>query len=127
MGAGDRSTKILVADDDQVLADSIGEILRRVGLLVAIEYCGTDAVSSARFFRPSVLLVDIVMPGLNGVEAAIRIRRFLPSCRVLLHTGLAEGVRLWETARARGFAFEMLPKPASPSVIVETVAQLGSE
>ena len=127
MDAGDRSTKILVVDDDPLLADSVGEILRRVGYVVAVEYSGTDAVSSARFFRPHVLLADIVMPDLNGVEAAIRIRGFLPSCRALLRTGLPEGVRLWETARARGFAFEMLPKPASPLVMVETIAQLASE
>lgn len=105
LAESDTTGKILVADDDPLLAASAGEILRRVGYVVAVEYNGIDAVNSARFFKPRVLLADIVMPGLNGVEAAIRIRGFF------LHVASCS-IPVWR----KGYGFGKRPVPAgSPS------------
>ena len=55
------------------------------------------------------------MPDMDGIEAAIRIRGFLPKCKILLFSGQAATAGLLESARARGHEFEILGKPVHPS------------
>ena len=55
------------------------------------------------------------MPDMNGIEAAIHIRGFLPACKVLLFSGQAATADLLENARARGHEFEILAKPVHPA------------
>jgi CheY-like chemotaxis protein len=76
--------KILVVDDERLIADTLGQILHQHGYDVATAYDGRDAVQRARFYKPDLLLTDIVMPRLGGIEAAIQIRGLCPRCKVLL-------------------------------------------
>ena len=57
---------------------------------------------------------DVIMPDMNGIEAAIHIRKFLPSCKVLLFSGQAATADLLESARSQGHEFEILAKPVHP-------------
>ena len=54
------------------------------------------------------------MPDMNGIEAAIHIREFLPACKILLFSGQAATVDLLEDARVHGHEFEILAKPIHP-------------
>ena len=107
--------KVLIADDEQVIADTLTMILNRSGYDALAVYDGKTAVEEARRFQPDLLITDVIMPLLNGIEAAIQIRKELPSCRILLFSGQAATSGLLERARANNHEFEILSKPLHPA------------
>jgi CheY-like chemotaxis protein len=114
MHAGEKP-RVLVVDDEQVIADTLAKILDLNGYDASAVYTGTAAVESARSLQPDLVISDVIMPDMNGIEAAISIRGFLPSCKILLFSGQAATADLLENARAQGHEFEILAKPVHPS------------
>ncbi len=106
--------KVLVVDDEHVIADTLAIILNQHGFDATPVYTGTQAVEQARSVRPDLVISDVIMPDMNGIEAAIHIRDFLPSCKILLFSGQAATADLLESARAQGHEFEILAKPVHP-------------
>jgi CheY-like chemotaxis protein len=107
--------KVLVVDDERVIADTLAIILNQAGFDASAVYTGNGAVEQAREIRPDLIISDVIMPDMNGIEAAINIRNFLPSCKILLFSGQAATANLLENARAQGHEFEILAKPVHPS------------
>lgn len=66
--------RILVVDDNRDAAESMAEMLRLLGHTVDVAYDGLHAVAQAATFRPEVVLMDVGMPSLNGLDATRRIR-----------------------------------------------------
>ena len=116
MSKGGQSTKpkVLVVDDERVIADTLAIILNQAGFDAAAVYTGTDAVEHARKGKPDLVISDVIMPDMNGIEAAIRIRQMLPGCKILLFSGQAATADLLEKARLQGHEFEILAKPVHP-------------
>ncbi|MGA3055500.1 MAG: response regulator [Candidatus Korobacteraceae bacterium] len=110
-----RKRRVLVVDDEQVIADTLAKILDLNGYDASAVYTGTAAVESARSLRPDLIISDVIMPDMDGIQAAIRIRSFLPDCKILLFSGQAATADLLENARAQGHEFEILGKPVHPS------------
>jgi len=106
--------KVLVVDDERVIADTLAIILNQHGFDAQAVYTGTGAVEQAQAVRPDLIISDVIMPDMNGIEAAIRIRKFLPECKILLFSGQAATADLLESARAQGHEFEILAKPVHP-------------
>src|SRR5258708_22760425 len=106
--------KVLVADDERVIADTLAIILTKHGYDAPAVYTGTAAVERARSVRPDLVISDVIMPDMNGIDAAIKIRAMLPSCKILLFSGQAATADLLETARQQGHEFEILAKPVHP-------------
>lgn len=78
--------RALVVDDEQMLAELIGSGLRLTGWEVRTAGDGPSALQAAREFRPDVLVLDIMMPGYDGIELLGRIRQFLPEVPCLFLT-----------------------------------------
>jgi CheY-like chemotaxis protein len=110
-----RKPRVLVVDDEQVIADTLARILDLNGYEASAVYSGTAAVESARSLQPDLVISDVIMQDMNGIEAAIHIRGFLPSCKILLFSGQAATADLLENARAQGHEFEILAKPVHPA------------
>jgi CheY-like chemotaxis protein len=110
-----KKPKVLVVDDEQVIADTLAKILDLNGYEATAVYTGTSAVESARSLQPDLIISDVIMPDMDGIQAAIRIRSFLPDCKILLFSGQAATADLLENARAQGHEFEILGKPVHPS------------
>jgi CheY-like chemotaxis protein len=110
-----RKPRVLVVDDEQVIADTLARILDLNGYEASAVYSGTAAVESARSLQPDLVISDVIMQDMNGIEAAINIRGFLPSCKILLFSGQAATADLLENARAQGHEFEILAKPVHPA------------
>src|ERR1700689_3241921 len=110
-----RRPRVLVVDDEKVIADTLAKILDMNGYDASAVYTGTAAVESAPSLKPDLVISDVIMPDMNGIEAAISIRGFLPTCRILLFSGQAATADLLENARAQGHEFEILAKPVHPS------------
>lgn len=118
---GDNGTKprVLVADDEKVIADTLAIILNQNGYDATAVYTGTAAVERARSTRPDLIISDVIMPDMNGIDAAIKIRAFLPGCKILLFSGQAATADLLEDARKRGHEFEILAKPVHPQDLLQ--------
>ncbi len=106
--------KVLVADDERVIADTLAMILNQSGFHAQAVYSGEKALELAESFRPDMLISDVIMADLNGIDAAIRIRTLLPEIKILLFSGQAATADLLEKARADGYEFEILAKPVHP-------------
>lgn len=116
---------ILIADDERSIVDSLAEIMESAGYQVLSAYSGTDAIVKARQHCPAVLLSDVLMPGMNGFELALKIKEICPNSRLLLFSGQAATAQLAQkfsrTFTRLGYRFELLPKPpASGSALGES-------
>src|SRR5262245_45394355 len=87
-GSGTKLT-VLVVDDEPIIADTIKEILNRNGFIAQSAYGGDEALQAAEQFSPDILLTDVLMPKINGVDLAIMLSKFHPGTRVLLFSGQA--------------------------------------
>jgi CheY-like chemotaxis protein len=110
--------KVLVADDERVIADTLAMILNQSGFEARAVYSGEKAVELAASFVPQMIICDVIMAGLNGIDAAIRIRSLLPNSKILLFSGQAATADLLEKARAQGYEFEILAKPVHPQDLI---------
>ncbi len=112
-------SKVLVVDDEPFLADMLVLILKKAGFQASAAYSGIEAVEVAKNLEPDLIISDVCVPYLSGIEAMIVIRGFLPACKILLFSGHATASHLLESARARGHHFEFLPKPIYPKNLIE--------
>lgn len=80
--------RALVVDDEQPLAAAVGGSLRADGWEVRVEHRGRHALVAVREFQPDVVVLDIMMPGIDGLETLDRIRAIRPGIRVLFLTAL---------------------------------------
>jgi DNA-binding response OmpR family regulator len=115
---------ILIVDDEARIADTLALIFQRAGYAATAAYSGKDALSCIAAHPPSLVITDVVMPGLDGIELAKIIRTSYPDCQVLLFSGNADTQAKLNTAEAEGHAFEVLAKPVPPSQLLAKVASL---
>jgi DNA-binding response OmpR family regulator len=116
--------RILVVDDERRIADTSALILQNQGYETASAYDGASGLARCREFHPELVLTDVVMPGMSGIEMAIAIRDEFPQCSILLISGQAATADMMETARLEGHSFELLAKPVHPSRLLQTVKEI---
>lgn len=122
-----RRLRILVADDDCVIASTLTQILRLSGYEVETVSSGEQAVAAAAQHKPDVLISDVVMDGITGIEAAVRILEIAPECLVILISGQANTANQLGGAHHLGHELEILPKPVHPKVLLELIAAFAIE
>ncbi len=124
MGSLNKQQKrLLVLDDDSAVRQTWAIILRQHGYNVVAAARGDEAVAVASQHRPHLLLADIRLPDMSGIEAAQRIVQAVPACRVLLISGDGGSGEALENARRRGVIFEVLPKPISPPELLALIGE----
>lgn len=111
--------KIIVVDDEPIIADTLVDILNGEGHEALAVSDGSSAIKWAEMVQPDVVLTDVIMPDMDGVEAAKAIMKLLPKCRIILFSGQAASTDLLARARAEGYSFEVLAKPVNPDVLLE--------
>jgi len=123
---GDDSPRpfIVVVDDEQRIADTLVLILNSKGYAAQAAYDGASALDICRHKIPDLVLSDVAMPGMNGIELAIEIRRQFPGCHILLFSGQADTAEILENARRRGDDFELLAKPLHPEELFIKIEKL---
>src|SRR6185437_6241902 len=109
--AGSKRLRILIVDDDQLLAETLAALLRLQAFEIRTAFSGESAIKISSEFRPDTLIIDVMMPGMNGLEAASHIRTLLPVCRVFLITGRSVSADLVLKAHVLNDGFELLSKP----------------
>lgn len=117
-------TRVLVVDNERLIADTLVLILKQNGFDASVAYSGEEAVQSALTLQPHVVLTDIIMGQLNGLEAAMLIADALPHCNILLFSGQPATADLLIQASRNGRNFEVMAKPVHPDVILEQINNL---
>jgi len=112
--AGSKRLRILIVDDDQLLAETLAALLRLQAYDVRTAFSGQSAIKIASEFGPDSLIIDVMMPGMNGLEAASHIRTLLPGCKIFLITGLSASTDLVLKSHVLKDGFELLSKPIDP-------------
>ncbi|HTW61440.1 MAG TPA: response regulator [Terracidiphilus sp.] len=113
---------VLVVDDESAIADTLTEILSRSGYAAMTAYDANDALESALLTPPELLITDVILPGMSGVELAITMRRIFPECKILLFSGQASTADLLASAKREGHHFTLLSKPVHPRDLLACVA-----
>jgi DNA-binding NtrC family response regulator len=117
---------MFVVDDEAVIASSLAAILRMKGFSAKFFTCPLAALAAARSESPDLVISDVAMPGISGVDLAIQIRAQYPSCKILLFSGQAATLDLLEDARAQGYDFRLLQKPVHPSEFLSEIGRLST-
>jgi len=120
---GPGRTKVLVVDDQKLIADTLAEILANAGYETMAAYDGWEALETAGRFHPDWLLSDVLMPRMNGVELAITLRQKDPRLTILLFSGQAGISDILLEGQRRGYEFELLAKPIHPLKLIERLKQ----
>jgi DNA-binding NtrC family response regulator len=113
--------KIIVVDDEPIIADTLVEILNGEGHEAVAVSNGDSAVRWAGMIKPDLVISDVIMPGMDGVETAKAILGCVPDCRIILFSGQIASMTLLDNARRQGFSFEILAKPVNPDVLLAAI------
>src|ERR1700677_600375 len=96
---------VLVVDDESAIADTLAEILTRSGYTAVPAYDAEDALETALLMPPELLISDVLLPGMSGIELAVTVRRIFPDCKILLFSGQAATADLLASANRKGHEF----------------------
>ena len=110
--------KVLVVDDEVPLTGVVGSYLEREGFDVAVAHTGPDAVARARADSPVLIVLDIMLPGFDGIEACRQIRQFSDAYIIMLTARDEEMDKVLGLSMG---ADDYLVKPFSPRELIARV------
>ena len=117
--------KILVVDDQPGMCETLLDILEDVGYSVESAQDGSAAIEMNRQAVFDIILMDIIMPGINGVEALKAIKEMNPDTTVILMTAYTAPDLIMEAQKAG--VYECLTKPFKPSRLLDVITRLCRE
>jgi len=120
-----RKLSVLVVDDEELIADTLVHILNMVGFDASSQYSGSQAIDRANTNAFDILVTDVVMGEMTGIDAAIEILKILPNCKVLLLSGNTRTSDLLKDAGERGHHFDILAKPVHPVEIIDRLKAMS--
>jgi CheY-like chemotaxis protein len=118
---------IFVVDDEPVIASSLAAILKLHGYATTSFTSALEALAAAHSKAPDLLISDVLMPGLSGVDLAIQIKAEYPECKILLFSGPAATRDLLKDASSQGNTFQLHQKPVQPAVLLASIGSLTVE
>ena len=110
--------RVHVVDDEHLIANTLAKILNMNGYAASAFYDAETALEVAKTNCPDIFICDVMLVGMNGVDAAIRIKELCPTTRVILFSGQAEASDLLTNAQRCGHSFEILAKPLRPEALL---------
>lgn len=106
--------RVFVVDDEAVIAWSLSLILNEHGFSAEGFTDPVEALRRAKLEPPNLLISDVKMPVMSGIELAVELQKACPECKVLLFSGQATTLDLLAEAHGKGYEFEVLQKPVHP-------------
>jgi CheY-like chemotaxis protein len=116
--------RVLFVDDERVIADTLAIIFRNQGYVTRAVYSAEQALELMSDWLPDLAIIDVLLPGMNGIDLAIQLKAEYPDCRLSLFSGQALTGDLLELARQNGHSFEILAKPVAPGEFLAHVYHL---
>jgi DNA-binding NtrC family response regulator len=115
----DHKPRVLIVDDEKNIADSLVLVFKLKGIDAIAAYSAESALDAVEDFEPDIVLSDVIMGKMTGVDLAIYLSRARPEVKVILFSGQgATGSLLTEGSR-KGHEFHLLAKPIHPEKLIE--------
>ena len=125
MSADIYKPRILIVDDERNIADTLAAVFRIRGHETLAAYSAESAVESIEVFEPDVVLSDVMMGKMSGVDLAIYLSRARPDVKVILFSGQTSTADLLTEAARKGHDFRLLAKPIHPQALIDELNSLG--
>ena len=110
---------ILVIDDEKIIHESCGRVLQEEGFEVETALSGQEALEKLKEKRYNLVLSDIKMPGMSGVETLEKMKKEVPDITVVMFTGYSSVETARDTMKLG--AFDYIPKPFTPEELLAVV------
>jgi DNA-binding NtrC family response regulator len=120
-----KEIKVLLVDDEVDFVDTLAQRLKMRELLVDTVYDGEQALSFIKKIEPDVIVLDLKMPGLHGIEVLREIKSSSPQIQVIILTG--HGTEKDEDEAKRLGGFDFLRKPADIDLLVAKIKEAFME
>ena len=114
---------VFIVDDEHIIAETLTVILQKSGFAARCFTDPLEALVAVRMQPPDLILSDVMMPELSGVDLAIAIQKEFPVCKVILFSGHAQTTDLLLVAREQGHDFSILDKPFHPADLLRRIRQ----
>ena len=114
---------VYVVDDEAVIATTLAAILQQSGFNAQAFLDPLQALEAAKTTCPDILISDVAMPHMNGIELGIQFKITHPTCRILLFSGQSTTTDLLEKAHKEGHDFHILTKPIHPTELLAALSR----
>jgi DNA-binding response OmpR family regulator len=115
-------SRVLIVDDDRDHAESLADVIEMRGHEPELAHSGEEALDMVRGTDFDFVLLDVKLPGINGVETFLEMKRIRPGAKVMMMTGFS--VEQLVTQAIEGRALGVLYKPFAAIKLLETLSQV---
>ena len=116
--------RVFIVDDEKIIGETLTLILQQSGFNARSFTDPLEALVAARNEAPDLVISDVMMPELSGIDLAIAIQRACPECKVMLFSGQAQALDLLFVAREKGHDFTLFAKPMHPADLLRHIRNL---
>jgi CheY-like chemotaxis protein len=116
--------RVLFVDDERLIADTLAIIFSSQGYETRAVYSAEQALELISDWLPNLAIIDVQLPGMNGIDLAIRLKAEYPDCRLSLFSGQASTTDLLDLARQNGHSFDIIAKPVPPGEFLAQASHL---
>jgi DNA-binding NtrC family response regulator len=119
-----QGSRVLIVDDEKVIADSLAAIFEKQGFQARAAYSAEEALEIIAQWPPRLAILDVVLPGMNGIDLALLIKSGYPDIAVMLISGQLATTELAESAAQLGHKLTIHAKPIPIPDLLANVSQL---
>ena len=117
-------SKVLIVDDETVIADTLQTIFSEALYEARAVYSAQQAIDEAKDWSPDLVIVDVILPCMNGIDLAVLLRALCPNARILLFSGQTAASDLLDQARQDSHQFDVVPGPLESHALVNFASRL---
>lgn len=118
---------ILIVDDEPAITEMLSVIFEKHGYEVRVAHSAETAIDVIASWEPDLAILDVMLPGMNGIDLAVVLKDNHPACHLVLFSGHAGTQALMEESAKKGNMFEILAKPVHPLFMLDFISSLFAD